>query len=493
MYELYGVPCCCLNHFIGLPEKLNDDGVSEPHPMYEYENILFDNLINKGIKWQWVKKSTGLGITEFYLRLIIWFCVNKRWRARFKGGQICIVVGPNLDLGKKLMRRTKDMFKNVLRNEELGTKPFELEGSSKEIVINGVTITVFPSNHLDAMRGLPKVPFILVDEGDYFAPNEQLNVLTVTTRYVAKSDVWIAMVSTPGLPGGLFETIEKDKKSPFDKQYFSYHWGMEEHGSNLFTEKMIEEAKMHNPLDFEREYNLAYKGFNGNLFSVEFLYQLQQKSLYYPVIEPLELVDEVNRTRRINLALFDNYVKSQNPIQYFRIMGLDTGYASSKTGIVIIQLNLRENKVEVIYENEFQGISSDLVDFVAYVTEVMNIKKIVVDRSDADIIYRLKEKLNDYTEYDYRDISKEDMKSYISGDMIVIPQVFNEESKRKMLLHLYDLIRNDHVRIHEDMRFCYDALATINIKQGGLKYKKEEVSHNDIFDALQMALYLVHT
>ena len=107
--------------------------------MYEYENILFDNLINKGIKWQWVKKSTGLGITEFYLRLIIWFCVNKAWQERFKGGQICIVVGPNLDLGKKSMRRTKEMFNHVVESDDYGTKPFMLEGSSKEIVINGVT------------------------------------------------------------------------------------------------------------------------------------------------------------------------------------------------------------------------------------------------------------------------------------------------------------------------------------------------------------------
>ena len=174
-------------------------------------------------------------------------------------------------------------------------------------------------------------------------------------------------------------------------------------------------------------------------------------------------------------------------------MGLDTGFASSKNGLVILQLNLRENKVEVIYEKEFQGLSDELLDFVAYVTDVLNIQKIVVDRSNADVVYRLKNKLNDYEDYDYREISKEDMESYIKGDMKVIPQVFNEESKKKMLMHLYDLIRNDHVRIHEDMRMCYDALSTVNIKEGGLKYEKKEVSHNDIWDALQLALYLIHT
>jgi hypothetical protein len=41
---------------------------------------------------------------------------------------------------------------------------------TKETVIelNGVKIEAFPSHHLDAMRGLPNVSFILLDEADFF-------------------------------------------------------------------------------------------------------------------------------------------------------------------------------------------------------------------------------------------------------------------------------------------------------------------------------------
>jgi hypothetical protein len=41
---------------------------------------------------------------------------------------------------------------------------------TKETVIelNGVKIEAFPSYHLDSIRGLPNVSFILLDEADFF-------------------------------------------------------------------------------------------------------------------------------------------------------------------------------------------------------------------------------------------------------------------------------------------------------------------------------------
>jgi hypothetical protein len=42
------------------------------HPLYDYEKILFDTLMSFDgsfiDKHLWVKKSTGLGVTEFMLR-----------------------------------------------------------------------------------------------------------------------------------------------------------------------------------------------------------------------------------------------------------------------------------------------------------------------------------------------------------------------------------------------------------------------------------------
>ncbi len=63
---------CCFNHLIGLPQK---DGVDKP--LYDYKEIIFDSLVtNNGNKHLWIKKATGLGISEFMLRFMAWLCLK---------------------------------------------------------------------------------------------------------------------------------------------------------------------------------------------------------------------------------------------------------------------------------------------------------------------------------------------------------------------------------------------------------------------------------
>jgi hypothetical protein len=86
---------------------------------------------------------------------------------------------------------------------------------SKETVLelNGCTIEAYPSNHIDAYRALDNPKFILIDEGDFFRKSEQEDVRHVSERYIAKSDPYIVMVSTPNAPDGLFEKIEKEPEA----------------------------------------------------------------------------------------------------------------------------------------------------------------------------------------------------------------------------------------------------------------------------------------
>jgi hypothetical protein len=51
-------------------------------------------------------------------------------------------------------------------------------GTSNSFAVNhtndsGVHIEAYPSHHLDAMRGLSSVCFILLDEADFFPPGQQ--------------------------------------------------------------------------------------------------------------------------------------------------------------------------------------------------------------------------------------------------------------------------------------------------------------------------------
>ncbi len=56
---------CCFNHIIGLPQKHGED-----KPLYDYEQLIFDALVNNNSSHIWIKKAAGLGISEFILRFM---------------------------------------------------------------------------------------------------------------------------------------------------------------------------------------------------------------------------------------------------------------------------------------------------------------------------------------------------------------------------------------------------------------------------------------
>jgi hypothetical protein len=69
--------------------------------------------------------------------------------------------------------------------------------------------------------------FILIDEGDFFRKGEQEDVRHVSERYIAKSDPYIVMVSTPNAPDGLFERIEKEAEDTciYKRLFMDYTYG----------------------------------------------------------------------------------------------------------------------------------------------------------------------------------------------------------------------------------------------------------------------------
>jgi hypothetical protein len=97
---------CCFNHIIGLPRK---DGVDKP--LYEYQRMIFDSLVTQNDpsnnKHLWIKKATGLGISEFMLRFMGWICLKDD---ALSGSQMCIVTGPRIDLAIALIDRMKKLF-----------------------------------------------------------------------------------------------------------------------------------------------------------------------------------------------------------------------------------------------------------------------------------------------------------------------------------------------------------------------------------------------
>jgi hypothetical protein len=77
-----------------------------------------------------------------------------------------------------------------------------------KLMVNNVEISAWPSHNCSSMRSLPVVRFCLIDEGDFFPPGQQQEIMDVTTRYIGKSDIHIALISTPNAAGLLLEREE---------------------------------------------------------------------------------------------------------------------------------------------------------------------------------------------------------------------------------------------------------------------------------------------
>ena len=339
---------CCFNHIVGLPVK---DKVE--HPIYDYEKILHDTLMNSNGDFKdrhlWVKKATGLGVTEFMLRIMAWLCTRDNWN---RDSQMCIVTGPNIDIATKLIRRLKNIFERRLG--------IYFDNKETVLELNGCTIEAYPSNHLDAYRSLENTKFILIDEGDFFRKSEQEDVRFVTERYIGKSDPYIVMVSTPNAPNGLFEKIEKEPEHSciYKRLKMDYTYGL----NKIYTKEEIDKAKK-SP-SFGREYDLQYLGLIGNTFHTA------------------DIERAITLGKKFSCKTVNKYAQQS--------MGIDPGFGSSPFGIAVVQFS--DGVIQVLYADEFERPRyEDMINKVADLyQEFTNIKNIFVDAANPELISSLK-------------------------------------------------------------------------------------------------------
>jgi hypothetical protein len=134
---------CCFNHIIGLPQKDSVD-----RPLYDYQRMIYDSLVTQNgnvnfpnNKHLWIKKATGLGISEFMLRFMAWLCLKDNV---LSGSQICIVTGPRIDLAIALI----DRMKRLLASSK-GIVATAFDTKETVIELNGVKIEAFSLHHLE--------------------------------------------------------------------------------------------------------------------------------------------------------------------------------------------------------------------------------------------------------------------------------------------------------------------------------------------------------
>jgi hypothetical protein len=402
---------CCFNHIIGLPQK---DGNNKP--LYDYEQIIIDSLVtsdgndNSSNKHIWIKKATGLGISEFMLMFMAWVCFKDN---ALSDSQMCIVTGPRIDLAIALIDRMKKLF------ADSGKGLVSFDTKETVVELNNVKIEAFPSHHLDAMRGLPNVSLILLDEADFFPPGQQADARDVSERYIAKSNPYIVMVSTPNAPDDLFERIEKEAEDVclYKRIFLDYTYGI----GKIYTAEEIEKAKQ-SP-SFEREYNLKYLGKIGNVFHTKDIEAAIEKgSKYNP--------DDLNQF----------YFSSTS-------MGIDPAYGSSAFGIVVTQWV--DNHIQILHAEEYHRPDyNEMLSTTYSLMSKYDVDKVYIDGANPSFIRSLKLQIGEDADYDkviarYR---SEKLGDNWSQDMRIVHVNFNTEHKA-MLGHCKMILETDGGRI----------------------------------------------
>lgn len=441
---------CCFNHITGLPTK---KGV--PQPIFDYEMNLLNTF--EQYKLIWILKARGLGITEFSLRFMTWKAITGNSR-QFLNSQMAVIVGPKLDIAKDIIGRIRVLFANRLG--------LIFETKSEEVIMpyNNVLIRAYPSNHIDAFRGQPNVSLILVDEGDFFLKGQQKAVRDTIEPYNTKSEAQIAFVSTPNLPGGLMQSIEKETEltSDYVKLRLDYTVGL----GKIYTLEEIEAAKKRGY--FQREYNLKYEGIIGNAFHQQ------------------DIEDAIT-------TVYNPYDAHSTSTYYGRSIGIDEGFGSSQFAIVITQG--RDNMVEVIYAETFdRPLHNDMIETIVRLKNKHHVSKVYIDASNAGFLMSLKQRVGDQDYQNY--VEQERTVKHITDPLVrynsaqITPVNFST-SHKEMLHHTDQLLNNHKIRIHPDFTKLITSLRTAQVSETWV-LDKELTAFDDVLDAFRLSLLNYH-
>jgi hypothetical protein len=464
---------CCFNHLISLPMT----NKHEYKPLYDYQayvcamlgiEINNQNLIssfcknnnmpepdihnkplNKNIA---IAKATNLGLTELMIRIMLYKAtVNDDLR----GSTMCILVGPNFQLALGIMDRIRQLL-----GRKLG---LVFDTAQDKIVLNNVTITAKPSHHVDTLRSLTNVSFLLLSEAAFFPLQDTENILSSVLRFRAKSDPWIVLESTVNRPGDLLDRIfnypDSKEYQTFEKIRLPYTVGI----GTIYEQGLIEQ-QMQAP-GFQREYNLEWIGTSSNIFS--------QQSIDRSITSDYDL---------------------QGIAQAPKAIGIDpnTGGQGSEFAFVLIQCAY--NKIQVLRAESFES-PIDFNTMVNHTIKLMrryqNVKNIFCDAAVPVVFQAIARLLNQRLDYQEHVKELKDWRytpEQIQRKLVVHPIPFRTMHK-SMMANLKYFIDSNTLQIHPSFVKLIIGLRSASAIE--YDYQKQESSYPDIIDATRLALQFV--
>jgi hypothetical protein len=421
------------NDIIGLPVK---NGIE--HKIYDYELDVIDKIeSNRNI---WIKKASGIGATEIILRYLTWkILVNDdlEWKCVF------IVSGTHVHHANELKVRMENLFR---RRFPL----IQLQSKFTDLWIKNTNIKIFPSRNVKDLRGYTDVSYLFIDDADHFEPSVNNELLHAITRYEEKSHCTTIMVSTPNAPGGLFESIEKDPKSKYHKIVLDYTVGLDK----IYDRKEIEKKKLEP--EFPREYMGQYLGRVGNVFIPS---QIQTC-----------------------IDLGNEYSINKIPVSLYTLksVGLDPGFSSSATGIVVLEHIKDEDKIRVIESHLIEkGDPNQIVNLCWSIWKKHGFMNTLfyIDGSNRAMVNLLKIRWDE-------SLTWETSQSF--GPNTKIRPVNFSTEHRNMLSNLHAMITKEYLAIPEKHDKLLTSLRTAYAEE--LNLKKDITSYDDLLDATRLSL-----
>jgi hypothetical protein len=462
---------CCFNHLIGMPLLENRESnilyhyqayvghkcgidvhnqnlissFADKFKIYELDSDIHDNT-NRNIA---IAKASNLGITELMLRIMLYKCVVNN---DLSGSTMAILVGPSYLLALNILNRIREML-----GRRLG---LVFDTAQDRIVLNNVTIVGKPSHHIDTLRSITNMSFILLSEAAFFPQSESENILSTIFRFRSKGNPVICLESSANTPGDLLDRVfnypDSAEYQAFTKIKLPYQVGIGTH----YRDDLIQQ-QMKLP-GFSREYEVQWVGQVSNFLAPE----------------------------TVDKAINIDYDLDGIP-QAPKILGIDPNTGGKGSAFAFVVLQASYNKLQVLRaEQHFAPIDmSKMVDHALnLMRHYQNVRNVFCDAAVPIVWQSIARLLGQRTDVEQ---AIKEYKNWRMDDAAIfrklkVQNVLFGQRGRSLMAALKWFMDTNTIQIHPSFKELIIGLKSIQAIE--YEYLKDSSVHADVIDALRLAL-----
>jgi len=416
-------------------------------PLYPYEQDIISKLSDPNTPYNIILKPVGCGVSSICLYFLVWMATrNSDWSQKSVG----LIVGPNVSLAVKLMKRVRRMF-----------EPYNIYWDTKETysIIGQTEFESFPSHNLDSYRSLEAPICTFISEAEFFGGTY---IRELAERYISKSgsQYKIIMESTAGASMSLFDQMFREPDSIYCKTRFDYTIPLSQ---GFYSQKEIDIALKSSSA--QRELFVKFGGYFGSSFKPSDIQRAQE--IEY---EPDVIMPHVSRS-----------------------LGIDEGYTGNTNGqgggaFSFTVSEYTSGIIKVLYSQEFYNAEhSDMVSKAVELMNDYNCIKVWADAAGVDYIRSLKLEIGEDPEYHRVFERCKTAKIDPFNQMVVCPISFSTDHKQ-MMSHCKALMSDGLVAIAPKFTSLITSIASATDQDNSYQKHSGQCLFTDSFDSFRLCI-----